>query len=53
MNEWGYRWQYRLMTPVYWLHYRWQVIRYGQAAMRLRVAGRYLYMAWRVVFYGR
>ena len=53
MNDWGYRWQYRLMMPVYWLQHRWQVIRYGQAAMRLRVAGRYLHMAWRVLIHGR
>lgn len=53
MNDWGYRWQGRVVSPLYWLHYRWQMLRYGQAAMRLWMAGRYLWMAWRVLFYGR
>lgn len=52
MNEWGYRWQGRLLMPVHWLRYRWQILRVGKAAMRLRMARRYLWMACRVLIYG-
>jgi hypothetical protein len=53
MNRLGYRWQYRLMLPYYWLQEKWQRMGYWEAATRARVAGRYMKMAFRVLFFGR
>lgn len=53
LNDWGYRWQHRIMSPWHWLQHRWQAVRFGRAATRLRMARRHLWMAWRVLFYGR
>lgn len=53
MNQWGYVLQSRLAYPVYWLRYWWQMFFYGHAAMRLKMAGYYLYMAFRVLVWGR
>jgi hypothetical protein len=53
MNQWGYRRQYRLMLPYYWLREKWLQSRYGAFGMRVWLAGRYMGMAFRVLFYGR
>jgi hypothetical protein len=53
MNRWGYVWQYRLATPFYWLRDQWYQARYGPFAVRVWAAGRYMGMAFRVLFYGR
>jgi hypothetical protein len=53
MNQWGYVWQHRLAMPLYWLRYRWQAICYGAFGQRLYMAGYYLWMAVRVLFWGR
>lgn len=53
MNQWGYRWQYRLLVPWYWLQHRWQAVRYGKVAMRLWRTARHLRAAARMLFFGR
>jgi hypothetical protein len=53
MNQWGYRWQYRLMLPYYWLREKLNLSLQTQALTRLWMAGRYISMAFRVLFYGR
>jgi hypothetical protein len=53
MNRWGYVWQYRLAIPFYWLRDQWYQARYGPFAVRVWMAGRYMGMAFRVLFYGR
>lgn len=53
INQWGYRWQYRLMLPYYWLREKWLYTVYGTVGVRLWMAGRYFRMAFRVLFYGR
>lgn len=50
MNDWGYRWQYRMLLPYFWARGKWHRIRYGQFAMRLWMAGRHIWMAFRVLF---
>jgi hypothetical protein len=53
MNDWGYRWQYRLLVPCYWLRNLWHRVRYGAIATRFGMAARFLGMAFRVLFCGR
>lgn len=53
MNEWGYRWQHRLGTPICWLRLRWQIIRHLEFWQRLHIAGYYVWLAGRVLFWGR
>jgi len=60
MNEAGYVWQGRLLAPIRWVLYyreelrnRWQRIRYARFWQRFYLAGRYMGMAFRVLFYGR
>jgi len=53
MNQWGYRWQYRLMLPYYWMREKWQRFLYGRVGRRFSISGRYFYMAFRALFYGR
>jgi hypothetical protein len=53
MNQWGYRWQYRLMLPYYWLREKWLYRVYGTVGVRFWLAGRYMGMAFRALFYGR
>ena len=60
MNETGYVWQGWLIVlfrkVLYYreeLRNRWQSIRYSQLGQRLYMARRYLWMAGRVLFYGR
>lgn len=60
MNEAGYVWQGRLLVPIrrvlYYLEHlrsRWHGIRYSQFGQRLYMARRYLWMAGRVLIYGR
>ena len=60
MNEAGYVWQGRLLTPIRWflcyrekLQNRWQRIRYARLWRRCSMSGHYLSMAFRVLFYGR
>jgi hypothetical protein len=60
MNDWGYRWQYRMMfpfywarsVPLYWLRMRWARAMQGPFGSRLIVATHYMRMAFRVLFYG-
>lgn len=59
MNEAGYVWQGRLLVPIRRVLYyceklqnRWRNIRYTQAGQRLQMAGRHLWIAGRVLFYG-
>ena len=59
MNEAGYVWQGKLLVPVRCvvkycekLRNRWRNIRYTQAGQRLLLAGRHLWIAGRVLFYG-
>jgi hypothetical protein len=56
MNQWGYRWQSRLLLPYYWLQERVMHSLRGvgwSVGMRFYMAGRYMGMAFRVLFYGR
>jgi len=53
MNQWGYVWQYRLMLPYYWMRQKWQRFLYGRVRRRFSISGRYFYMAFRALFYGR
>jgi hypothetical protein len=60
MNEAGYVWQGRLLTQVRRVLYyreellnRWQRIRYARLWRRFPMARYYLWMAVRVLFYGR
>jgi hypothetical protein len=52
MNQCGYRWQYRLMLPYYWLREKWLHLWQGTVGMRLWMAGRYMRRALRVLVYG-
>jgi hypothetical protein len=53
INQWGYRWQYRLMLPYYWLQEMWHLLSHGDFSRRLRTASRHFATAFRVLFYGR
>ena len=60
MNEAGYVWQGRLLTPIRWVLYyreelrsRWRRIRHARPWRRFSMAGYYLSMAVRVLIYGR
>lgn len=53
MNQWGFALQSRLALPAYWLWYRWQLLRHGQAPVRLRVAGYHFWLAVRILVWGR
>jgi hypothetical protein len=53
INEWGYAWQYRLGMMIYWLRYRWHMIRYAAFWQRVYMASYYLWMAGRMLFWGR
>jgi hypothetical protein len=60
MNEAGYVWQGRLLTPIRRVFYyreelrsRWQRIRYARLSRRFSMAGYYLWMAGKVLLYGR
>lgn len=52
INQWGFLWQRRLAVPLYWIGNRWQMVRHGAALRRARMSGHYLWMAFRVLFWG-
>jgi hypothetical protein len=60
MNEAGYVWQGKLLVPIRRvlfyreeMRHRWQSIRYGRIWRRLHMAAHHLWMAGKVLFYGR
>lgn len=52
MNAWGFRIQSRVLYAAQWISHRWQIVRYGRAAMRLSASWHHLKMAVRVLFCG-
>jgi hypothetical protein len=53
MNQWGYRLQSRLLLPYYWLREKTHHLVQGRTPMRCRIVWYHIYMAFRVLFYGR
>lgn len=53
INAWGYRWQNRLHMPWHGLRHRVQIAWHSLPVIRLRAAGRYLSLAWRVLMFRR
>lgn len=53
MNEWGYRWQHRLLMAVWPIAYRIEMLKHRVLHGRLGRAAMYFKMAVRTLLYGR
>jgi hypothetical protein len=52
LNQWGYRWQYKMLVPFYWVLQQLHRVRHSTLAMRLWLAWYHLRMAVRSLIYG-
>lgn len=53
MNDWGYRWQGRVLTTWAVLQHKWRMVRHGAGWHRLRLAAFHIRTAARILVYGR